>query len=189
MATWTTIVFMLMISLPFTLSQFASMQQNKNTFEGDTDAEKAEKVSAKVNKSEVVLVLLMSTQSELPIYFELLKPTIELAVEYVNSKYTEFTLKVKSRKDSNVCESNVIGGMVAEEYYTNQLNGLLGPICSKALEGAARLASYWGIPLITAGGIGIEFSNKKVYQSLTRIAFSLGKICFLVSYKYTQFTQ
>ena len=158
--------------------QYTSLQQNKNTFEGsDRVVDSAETRSANraANKSEIVLVLLMSTQNELPVYFELVKPTIELATEFVNSRFTQFSIRVKARKDPNSCDANVVGALAAEEYYLNRLDGIIGPICSKALESTARLASYWGVPVITAGGIGVEFSNKSAYRSLTRIAISLGK--------------
>ena len=125
--------------------------------------------------TELTLLLLMSHQNELPIPYELVKPAIELAMDYVNKKYTNFRIKVKSRKDANTCEENSVGAIAAGQFYTDRLDGLIEPICLKALEPVARLAAYWQIPIITAGGIGFEFSNKKVFSSLTRIAFSLGK--------------
>src|SRR5699024_4314033 len=121
-----------------------------------------------------------STQNELPVQFELVRPTLEMATEFVNSRYSEFSIRVKSRKDGNSCEDNVVGALAAEEYYMHRVDGIIGPICSKALQGAARLASHWGVPLITAGGIGVEFANKQAYRSLTRIALSLGKFDLLL---------
>ena len=155
-------------------SQYNSMQQSKSNFEGETAQEKLDKTRDKINKPVSVLVMLISNQTELPIFYELLKPALDLAVENVNSRYTEFTLQVRSRKDVNTCEQNVIGALAAEEYHLRRMDGLIGPVCSRALEAAARLAAYWNLPIITAGGIGIEFSNKKIYRSLTRIAISLG---------------
>ena len=161
-------------------SQYTIVKQAKNSFE---NAQQLADNSSATNgassaRPEIVLLLLMSTQTELPVYFELVKPTLDLAVEYVNSHYSEFKIRVRSRKDAKSCADNQVGAMAAEEYYTRQLDGIIGPICSKALQGAARLASHWGVPIITAGGIGVEFSNKRAYRSLTRIALSLGKTLF-----------
>lgn len=137
---------LLLCSLPFSGAQYTSLGQQKNSFEGDDrtiDSVEQRAHNKVMNKTEIVLVVLMSTQNELPVYYELLKPSIELAVEYVNSRYSEFSIRVKARKDTNSCESNVVAAMAAEEYYVNQLNGIIGPICSKALDATARLASHW----------------------------------------------
>lgn len=130
--------------------------------------------SDKSDNKEIVIVLLMSNQKELPIFFEIVKPTVELAVEKISAKYPHLKFRVKSRKDDNSCESNVLGAIAAEEYYVNKVSAFIGPICGRALDDVARLATYWQIPIITAGGMGAEFSNKNVYKSLTRVAFSLG---------------
>ena len=154
-----------------------SLGQQKNSFEGadrtrDSAAQRA--LDRSLNKSEIVLLVLMSTQNELPVLFDVLKPAAELATEYVNSRYSAFSIRVVARQDAASCEANSVAGMAAEEYYLRQVNGIIGPICTRALDPVARLASHWEIPVITAGGIGIEFANKNVFKSLTRIAFSLG---------------
>lgn len=150
-----------------------SLKQQQNSFDGGDRVEQNSNRSG--NKTEVVLIVLMSNQNELPVLFDLLKPSVEMAAEYVNSRYSEFRIRVKARADPSSCEGNVIGAMAAEEYYLRRLDAIIGPICSRALESAARLASHWGVPIITAGGVGSEFANKDTYKSLTRIAFSLGK--------------
>ncbi len=155
-----------------------SLGQQKNSFEGadrtrDSAAQRA--LDRSLNKSEIVLLVLMSTQNELPVLFDVLKPAVELATEYVNSRYSAFSIRVVARKDAASCEANSVAGMAAEEYYLRQVNGIIGPICTRALDPVARLAAHWGVPVITAGGIGIEFANKNVFRSLTRIAFSLGE--------------
>ena len=57
----------------------------------------------------------MSEQKELPIWFEYLKPTVEIAAEDINQKYPDFQIRVKSIRDSRSCEENVLGAMAAEE--------------------------------------------------------------------------
>lgn len=38
------------------------------------------------------------------------------------------------------------------------------------------MAAYWRVPVFTAGGIGVEFNDKNIYSTLTRLAFSLDRI-------------
>lgn len=38
------------------------------------------------------------------------------------------------------------------------------------------MASYWNIPVLTAGGFGSKFANKSIYSTLTRLIFSLDKM-------------
>lgn len=124
----------------------------------------------------VTISLLMSEQDELPVYFELLKPSIQLAINDIRHLYPNLNFILVARKDNNTCEANILGGIAAELYYQRKVNAFIGPICTKALDTVARLATYWNLPLITAGGVGVEFSNKKTFKSLTRISFSLGKL-------------
>lgn len=128
------------------------------------------------NIKNVTISLLMSEQDELPIYFELLKPSIQLAIDDIRHLYPNLNFILIARKDNNNCEANILGGIAAELYYRRNVNAFIGPICTKALDAVARLASYWNLPLMTAGGVGVEFSNKKTFKSLTRISFSLGKL-------------
>ena len=171
---------LLLLLLGVNAQYSTSLNQKSNSFEGADRAEvkgsrKGATSTTNSSKSEVVLIVLMSNQNELPVLFDLLKPSVEMAAEYVNSRYSDFRIRVVARNDPSSCEGNMVGAMAAEEYYLRRLDGIIGPLCSRALESAARLASHWGVPIITAGGVGVEFSNKNTYRSLTRIAFSLGK--------------
>lgn len=126
------------------------------------------------NRNEVVVLLLVSNQTELPVFFEVLKPSVELALEDIRLKYPHLKFTLKAKKDPNSCEQNVMGALAAEEFYLSRVDAMIGPICTRGLNAVARLASYWGIPIITAGGIGAEFSDKRIFKALTRISFSLG---------------
>jgi len=64
--------------------------------------------------------------------------------------------------------------LAAEKFYNSKVNVFIGPICTIALDPVARMASYWNVPVFTAGGVGVDFSNKRTFTTLTRMAFSLG---------------
>lgn len=122
----------------------------------------------------VNLVLLLSDQRELPVLYEVLKPTLDLAIKEANRRYPHLKFVLVTVRDSNRCESNVIGAMSAEKYYLSKVNAFIGPICTISLDPVSRMSSYWNVPVFTAGGIGVEFANKKTFSTLTRVAFSLG---------------
>ena len=127
-----------------------------------------------VSINRIDLVLLISNQNELPISYEILKPTLEMAIQDAAKKYPHLQFYLNPVYDDNICQSNVLGALAAEKYYTGHVSAFIGPICSLALDPVSRMASYWNVPVFTAGGISYEFSYKKIFTTLTRISFSLG---------------
>lgn len=123
---------------------------------------------------EAHLVGLFAATSELPIYHNIIKPTLEMAAEEAERRFPRIKFKVSVRKGERTCEKNYAGALAAEEFYLRKVDVIIGPACSVALDTVARMASYWNIPIFTAGGIGAEFSNKHLYSTLTRLSFSLG---------------
>lgn len=123
---------------------------------------------------EVHLVGLFTSSSELPVYHEVIKPTIDLAIEEAERRYPLLKFKISMRRGSTSCEKNYAGAFAAEEFYVRNVDAFIGPACSLALDSVGRMASYWNVPIFTAGGIGAEFSNKQLYSTLTRLSFSLG---------------
>lgn len=149
---------------------------------------------------EAHLVGLFAATAELPLRFEVIKPALDLAIEDVAKKFPAINIHLTMRRDERTCEKNYAASFAAEEYYKNKFSGVsrslrntssksygllshhdlrpvnafIGPACSRALDYVARMAAYWNVPVITAGGIGVEFANKKLYSTLTRLSFSLG---------------
>ncbi|OTF83250.1 atrial natriuretic peptide clearance receptor-like protein [Euroglyphus maynei] len=123
----------------------------------------------------VTILMLISNQKELPIHYETLKPSMEMALDEIRKKYPHINFNLITRRDHHDCESNVLGAIVAEHYFNDRIDALIGPICTEGLVQVARLASYWKLPLMTAGGVGLQFSDKTIYKTLTRVSFSLGE--------------
>ncbi len=123
---------------------------------------------------DATVVCIMAEQAELPVYFEAVKPALQLAIEEVHRRYPHLRFNLVARKDPNPCLHSFAGALAAEEFYLRKVSVFIGPACSFALDPVARMASYWNVPIFTGGGIGIEFSRKNYYTSLTRMAFSLG---------------
>jgi hypothetical protein len=124
---------------------------------------------------EATIVCIMSQQGELPVNFEIVKPALKLAIEHTRHQYPHLRFTLVARKDHNPCLLNFAGALAAEEFYMRKVSVFMGPACSSALDPVARMASYWNVPVFTAGGIEVGFSRKNIYSSLTRMSFSLGK--------------
>ena len=140
---------------------------------------------------QVDLVALFVATSELPVYHEVIKPALHLAAIEAMRRFPQFNITVEVRQGSDTCLTNYAGAYAAEAYYSRsvsespliylfnvakfQVSAFIGPACSFALDSVARMASYWNVPVITAGGLAAEFANKNLYSSLTRLSFSIGK--------------
>ena len=123
---------------------------------------------------EAHLVGLFTASSELPVFHEVVKPALDLAIDEAEKRFPMIKFKMSMRRGSNDCQRNYAGAHAAEEYYLRKVDAFIGPACSLALDAVGRMASYWNVPVFTAGGIGAEFSNKALFQTLTRLSFSLG---------------
>lgn len=135
--------------------------------------------------NRIDLILLISNQNELPISYELIKPTLELAIQDAAKRYPHLQFYLNPVYDENPCQSNVLGALAAEKYYTGHVSAFFGPICSLALDPVSRMASYWNVPVFTSGGISYQFSNKQIFTTLTRVSYSLGNffscnLCFVI---------
>lgn len=54
--------------------------------------------------------------------------------------------------------------------------GFIGPACLYSLDIVGRLASFWNVPIFSAGGSSIEFNDKTLFTTLTRLSYSLDRI-------------
>ncbi|RWS14281.1 atrial natriuretic peptide receptor 1-like protein [Dinothrombium tinctorium] len=125
----------------------------------------------------VELVGIFVTQPDLPLNYDVLRPTMHIAARDAQKRYKNLKMNVVVKNDTDSCYGNLAPSLAAEEYYARKVSAFIGPACNYALDQVARLASHWNIPIFTAGGWGAEFADKKLYQSLTRLSFSLDKIC------------
>lgn len=71
--------------------------------------------------STVTFVLVISEQSELPVYYEIIKPTLELAIKDATRRYAHLKFNLISIKDNNKCADNVLGALAAEKFYTTKV--------------------------------------------------------------------
>lgn len=141
---------------------------------------------------EANIVAIFATESELQLNTEAVQVAVFLGVQQANRLYPHIKFNVFFRNDSNTCFENQAGVLAAESYYKGKVTAFVGPACSKALDPVSRMASYWGLPIYTAGGVDTLFSRKHLFSTLTRLSFSLDQVCkFIVNVStcFTQFTR
>lgn len=136
-------------------------------------------ILVRVTGREIHLVgTFVSDRSQL-IHHEIMKPVLELAVEEVNKKFnsTSLSFKLTVIADSDSCFYTRVGGLISQIHYgPEKIDAIFGPACEVALDQASRMAAYWKIPIFSAGGWDISFSDKDLYPTLTRLSYSLDRI-------------
>ncbi|RWS28371.1 atrial natriuretic peptide receptor 1-like protein, partial [Leptotrombidium deliense] len=139
------------------------------------------------HRFEAKVFAIVLPDEQLPFSFDTYSFALKFAEKTVNELYNNFRVNVTIRKSSMRCDSSAAPVYVAEEYYRRNLSAILGPSCTRGLEPVARMASYWNVPLCTAGGIDMKFKDKNVFQTLTRITFSIDQIGNVVSHVFKHF--
>ncbi|XP_076352754.1 receptor-type guanylate cyclase gcy-18-like [Tachypleus tridentatus] len=127
--------------------------------------------SMKIFQADIVSIFVIN--SELPVSLEIIRPALELATTQINEKYSNINFNIVFRDGASSCKANVAGAYAAEEYFLRRVTAFVGPACTLALDPVGRMASYWNIPIYTAGGIDTTVSDKSIFTTLTRLSFSL----------------
>ena len=118
---------------------------------------------------------LFTLDSDLAINPAVIKATLILATEEASKLFPNIQFNLKFYNSTNNCLNHNLGAHAAEEFYLRKVTAFIGPACSFALNAVARMAAYWNVPILTAGGISENFKNKNIFSSLVRLAFSTGQ--------------
>ena len=98
------------------------------------------------------------------------RPAFEIAREEIEADENllrNYSLEFDYR-DSNC--SDVYGPLEGIDMYANkEVDLFIGPFCDYAVAPLARFASYWEIPIMTAGGLVESLNDKTMYRLLTRM--------------------
>ncbi|GFR89705.1 guanylate cyclase [Elysia marginata] len=119
------------------------------------------------------------------------RPSFEIAREEIYSiagLLNGYSIEFDYR-DSNC--SDVYGPLEGIEMYANkEVDLFIGPFCDYAVAPLARFASFWEIPIMTAGGLVEELNDKtRMYRLLTRMIPPYTQLAecvvtILMSFKY-----
>lgn len=114
-------------------------------------------------------------------HFDIVKPALDLAIGEVNYRYqNQLRFSIVVRNDSDSCPATMAAPLLAEAYHSKPVHAIFGPACESALDQVARMSGYWNIPVFTSGGMSIEFGNRDVYPTLTRLSFSLDRVAHFI---------
>ena len=108
-------------------------------------------------------------------------PAVSYAMEKINSR-TDILRDVVLRMSTNdsACSGKVGTLAAIEAVRLEPPHVFIGPHCVQSLSMVARLALFWQIPVLTAGGMSPQFANHRdKYRMLTRVA---GEMTTLVEF-------
>lgn len=65
-----------------------------------------------------------------------------------------------------------------ELYQDKNIQAVIGPACSESIMGAARLAEYLRLPMVTGVGdlVVRQTRNDDMYETLTILSYNIGKL-------------
>ncbi|XP_064595780.1 atrial natriuretic peptide receptor 3-like [Liolophura sinensis] len=108
-------------------------------------------------------------------------PAMEIAMALVSKSHRlldGYTFSVKY-EDSDCDIAEGINKAI-KFYMQKEVNAFFGPVCDYALAPVSRQAIFWNIPVISAGGMAMDFTTSKLteYRSLTRVGmFNFVSLC------------
>lgn len=139
-------------------------------------------VSRDAKQRRIHLTAIYVDKAEFPLSKLLFRLVLRLALssvrERLNKRNVELTMNLRA---ANTCARQFAGAVAAEEYYMRKSRLFIVSGCDDAVRGVGRLASVWRVPVMTGAGFGGDLSDKGVYKTLVRVAFSLrSAVEFLV---------
>lgn len=134
------------------------------------------RTSAASDEDINVLVLLPENNSYV-FSISRVKPAIEYAKQGIKNSGGQFSqLNFKTKYMNSECGNHALFGLI-DQQCDERPDLILGPVCEYAAAPVARVASYWNIPMVSAGALAVGFDNKKPeYTHLTRIAPTYTKM-------------
>ncbi|GFO34350.1 guanylate cyclase [Plakobranchus ocellatus] len=104
-------------------------------------------------------------------------PAIQIALEEITNNtdlLKGYTVHIRT-EDSNCSET--MGPLAAVDMYFNQsADVFFGPACAYSVAPVARFSHFWGIPVLTAGGLVTALKDKTEYKLLTRVQGTHAKV-------------
>ncbi|XP_053400081.1 atrial natriuretic peptide receptor 1-like isoform X2 [Mercenaria mercenaria] len=121
--------------------------------------------------------VLLMTEVDWPWDLRRVGPTIEVAKEAALASYN-VDIQYQYHTYLGQCPLEKSIGHLAELHYTHSVDAVIGPGCSESIMGAARLAEYLGIPMVTGVGdlVVRNTYNDDMYETLTILSYNIGKL-------------
>ncbi|XP_041083588.1 atrial natriuretic peptide receptor 3-like isoform X2 [Polyodon spathula] len=136
------------------------------------------KICALSNEASDIDVLVLLPQENSYIFsIPRVRPAIDYALKSINSNESlnsGFNFKVHYNNSN--CGNEALFSFV-ERSFLKKPDVVLGPVCEYAAAQVVRMASYWNIPILSAGALASGFGTKKAeYTHLTRVSPAYSKM-------------
>lgn len=136
------------------------------------------KVSALSNEdSDIDVLVLLPEENSYIFSIPRVRPAIDYALKSINSNESlnsGFSFKVHYNNSN--CGNQALFSFV-ERSFLKKPDVVLGPVCEYAAAQVVRMASYWNIPILSAGALASGFGTKKAeYTHLTRVSPAYSKM-------------
>ncbi|XP_056401282.1 atrial natriuretic peptide receptor 3 isoform X2 [Hyla sarda] len=151
------------------------------------------KGSTSLEEKKVNMLVILPKDDKYMFSINRVQPAIDYALRAVQNNASllpGFTFNVTYR-DSD-CGNQALFSLVDTAVKVHTPDVLLGPVCEYAAAPVARLASHWGIPMISAGALATGFMQKvDEYSHLTRVAPAYTKMgeMFLSMFRYHKWSR
>ncbi|XP_068107351.1 atrial natriuretic peptide receptor 3 [Hyperolius riggenbachi] len=121
------------------------------------------------------------------------KPAIDYALRSVEKNANLLPgFKFNVTYQDSECGNQALFSLVDTAVKQQKPDVILGPVCEYAAAPVARLASYWNIPMVSAGALAMGFMQKSdEYSHLTRVAPGYTKMgeMFLAMFRYHKWSR
>ncbi|XP_013777610.1 atrial natriuretic peptide receptor 1-like [Limulus polyphemus] len=111
--------------------------------------------------------------------FKVFKPATEIAVEKVQKMYPHIKFTTRYVGGYSGCsgrEAIPAAAIAAKEVLEHGTRAFMGPVCTFPLLTVGRMASYWNIPICTAGGSGGDLGDKTIFSTLIRVGYNVETV-------------
>ncbi|XP_043929379.1 atrial natriuretic peptide receptor 3 isoform X2 [Protopterus annectens] len=137
-----------------------------------------------LSEDDIKVLVLLPKDNNFMFSIERVKPAVEYAL--TNSVKQFPAVRFEPVYEDSQCGNGALFRLV-DLATRNKPDLILGPVCEYAAASVVRLASHWGIPVISAGALATAFSTRTPeYTMLTRVSPSYLKMgeMFLSMFNY-----
>lgn len=103
-------------------------------------------------------VILPNDSSEFYPTLERVMPLLEAAA---NRTHRELNVAFDFFEADSGCQAQYSSAIAVEAYSSDCVHLFLGPTCEYDLAVVARMAKFWGVPLVTGGGMTLDYTYRK----------------------------
>ncbi|XP_066568134.1 atrial natriuretic peptide receptor 3 isoform X1 [Amia ocellicauda] len=147
------------------------------------------RAGAQTEDSAVDVLVILPQKNSYMFSIPRVRPAVEYALGRIRSdERLRADLRFSVHYEDSDCANEALFRLV-DRSFQSKPDVILGPVCEYAAAPVIRLASHWGIPVLSAGALATGFSDKLTeYTHLTRVSPSYLKMAETFSAMYQHFS-